>query len=123
MTDEVPLGKLLAIISDSSKHSLQASRTFYQPAEGIKATLPAHHLLRPIKPTNLDKLYRLLETPTFWELEREGYLIPMAKIQLKEVPGGRRKFKVGTKREELQKGLENYARLEILEILGVKDIE
>jgi hypothetical protein len=44
----------------------------------------------------------------------------MAKIQLKEVPGPRRKFKVGIKKEELQKGLENYARLEILEILGVK---
>jgi hypothetical protein len=99
MTDEVPLGKFLAIISDSSKNSIQASRTLYQPTEGIQATLPAHQLLRPIRPTNLDKLYSLLETPTFWELQREGYIIPVSKFQLKEVPGPRRKFKVTRSKE------------------------
>jgi hypothetical protein len=63
----------------------------------------------------LDTLYNLLETPTFWQLRREGYVIPMEKFKLKEVPGPRRNFKVGIGKEELK----NYARLDILGISSI----
>jgi hypothetical protein len=67
----------------------------------------------------LNTLYNLQETPTFWQLQREGYVIPMEKFKLKEVPGPRRNFKVGIGKEELREGLKNYARLDILGVKGM----